>query len=60
MSSEVEESLKRIGSHSGVVGTIVVNSDGIVRNTFVQDGLLKNHANGSSLRQKWCKLMSCC
>jgi hypothetical protein len=30
MSSEVEESLKRIGSHTGVVGTIVVNSDGIV------------------------------
>uniref|UniRef100_A0A0K8TPR0 Dynein light chain roadblock n=1 Tax=Tabanus bromius TaxID=304241 RepID=A0A0K8TPR0_TABBR len=29
MSQEVEETLKRIQSHKGVVGTIVVNSEGI-------------------------------
>ncbi|XP_069676571.1 dynein light chain roadblock-type 2 [Periplaneta americana] len=29
MASEVEETMKRIQSHKGVVGTIVVNSDGI-------------------------------
>ena len=31
MSSEVEETLKRLVSHTGVIGTIVVNSDGVVR-----------------------------
>ena len=30
MSSEVEETLKRLVGHKGVIGTIVVNSDGIV------------------------------
>ncbi|XP_035827311.1 dynein light chain roadblock-type 2-like [Aplysia californica] len=29
MSVEVEETLKRLGSHTGVVGIIVVNSEGI-------------------------------
>lgn len=29
MASEVEETMKRIQSHKGVVGTIVVNSEGI-------------------------------
>ncbi|KAK5648237.1 hypothetical protein RI129_003129 [Pyrocoelia pectoralis] len=29
MSNEVEDTLKRIQSHKGVVGTIVVNSEGI-------------------------------
>lgn len=29
MSNEVEETLKRIQSHKGVVGTIIVNSEGI-------------------------------
>ncbi|KAJ3637640.1 hypothetical protein Zmor_020820 [Zophobas morio] len=29
MSNEVEETMKRIQSHKGVVGTIVVNSEGI-------------------------------
>ncbi|EAT43191.1 AAEL005354-PA [Aedes aegypti] len=29
MSQEVEETLKRIQSHKGVVGTIVVNNEGI-------------------------------
>ena len=29
MSSEVEETLKRLVSHKGVIGTIVVNNDGI-------------------------------
>lgn len=28
---EVEETMKRIQSHKGVVGTIVVNAEGIVR-----------------------------
>ena len=31
MSSEVEETLKRLVSHTGVLGTIIVNSDGVVR-----------------------------
>lgn len=29
MSSEVEETLKRLVAHKGVIGTIVVNNDGI-------------------------------
>ncbi|XP_039277516.1 dynein light chain roadblock-type 2 isoform X2 [Nilaparvata lugens] len=29
MASEVEDTLKRIQSHKGVIGTIVVNSEGI-------------------------------
>lgn len=29
MSSEVEETLKRLIAHKGVIGTIVVNNDGI-------------------------------
>ena len=29
MASEVEETLKRLVAHKGVIGTIVVNSDGI-------------------------------
>ncbi|XP_077994752.1 dynein light chain roadblock-type 2-like [Glandiceps talaboti] len=35
MSSEIEETLKRIQSHKGVVGTILVNAEGIpVRSTL--------------------------
>lgn len=29
MSSEVEDTLKRIQSHRGVIGTIVVNNEGL-------------------------------
>jgi dynein light chain roadblock-type len=29
MASEVEETLKRLVSHKGVIGTIIVNADGI-------------------------------
>ena len=29
MASEVEETLKRLVTHKGVIGTIVVNADGI-------------------------------
>ena len=29
MSAEVEETLKRLVAHKGVIGTIIVNSDGI-------------------------------
>ena len=29
MASEVEETLKRLVAHKGVIGTIIVNSDGI-------------------------------
>ncbi|XP_022913766.1 dynein light chain roadblock-type 2 [Onthophagus taurus] len=29
MSNEVEETMKRIQSHKGVIGTVVVNSEGI-------------------------------
>ncbi len=31
MSSEVEETLKRLVSHTGVLGSIIINSDGVVR-----------------------------
>ncbi|GLH01880.1 hypothetical protein R5R35_003638 [Gryllus longicercus] len=35
MAAEVEETMKRIQSHKGVVGTIVVNADGIpIRTTL--------------------------
>lgn len=27
--SEVEETLKRISSHKGVIGTVIVNNDGV-------------------------------
>lgn len=30
-SNEVEETLKRLQSHKGVVGTIVVNAEGVLR-----------------------------
>ena len=36
MSSEVEETLKRLVGHKGVIGTIVVNSDGIVSHIFIR------------------------
>ena len=29
MASEVEETLKRLVAHKGVIGTIVVNTDGV-------------------------------
>ncbi|XP_037085240.1 dynein light chain roadblock-type 2-like [Pollicipes pollicipes] len=35
MAAEVEETLKRIQSHKGVIGTIIVNSEGIpIRSTM--------------------------
>ncbi len=37
MSSEVEETLKRLVGHKGVIGTIVVNSDGIVSPPLILD-----------------------
>jgi dynein light chain roadblock-type len=33
MASEVEDTLKRIQSHRGVIGTIVVNSEGLYSST---------------------------
>lgn len=37
MSSEVEETLKRIQSHKGVVGTIIVNAEGIPLRTTLDN-----------------------
>jgi len=33
MASEVEDTLKRIQSHRGVIGTIVVNNEGLYSST---------------------------
>lgn len=34
MASEVEDTLKRIQSHRGVIGTIVVNNEGLLFSCF--------------------------
>jgi len=34
MASEVEDTLKRIQSHRGVIGTIVVNNEGLYSSTI--------------------------
>ncbi|XP_037085782.1 dynein light chain roadblock-type 2 [Pollicipes pollicipes] len=39
MASEVEETLKRIQSHKGVIGTIIVNSEGIPIRTTLENSL---------------------
>ena len=41
-SHELDETLKRLGQHSGVMGTIVVNSEGIKLTTFLQKARVKN------------------
>ncbi|GLV44656.1 roadblock [Carabus blaptoides fortunei] len=44
MSSEVEETMKRIQSHKGVVGTIVVNSEGIPIKTTLDNSTTVQYA----------------
>ena len=41
-SHELDETLKRLGQHSGVMGTIVVNSEGIELTTFLQKVRVKD------------------
>ena len=36
MASEVEETLKRLVSHKGVIGTIVVNNEGVRRKSSIK------------------------
>ena len=36
MASEVEETLKRLVSHKGVIGTIVVNNEGVRRKSNIK------------------------
>jgi len=45
MSVEVEETLKRIQSHKGVVGTIVVNSEGIPIKTTLDNSTTVQYAS---------------
>mmetsp|Transcript_27957 Transcript_27957/g.71127 ORF Transcript_27957/g.71127 Transcript_27957/m.71127 type:complete len:100 (+) Transcript_27957:213-512(+) len=42
--SEVEETLKRISSHKGVVGTIIVNSEGIPIRSNLENHLSVQYA----------------
>ncbi|XP_051883912.1 dynein light chain roadblock-type 2-like [Pristis pectinata] len=42
--SEVEETLKRIQSHKGVIGTIVVNSEGIPIRTTLDNSTTVQYA----------------
>eukprot|EP00158_Paraphelidium_tribonemae_P000355 Partr_v1_DN21763_c0_g1_i1_m7619 putative Dynein, light chain len=45
MSSEVEETLKRLQSHKGVQGIIIVNHDGIpIRSTLADQALTTQYA----------------
>ncbi|KAK9702105.1 Roadblock/LC7 domain [Popillia japonica] len=44
MSNEVEETMKRIQSHKGVVGTIVVNSEGIPIKTTLDNTMTVQYA----------------
>lgn len=44
MSSEVEESLKRIQQLKGVVGTIIINSEGIPVKTTLDDDTTRHYA----------------
>jgi len=39
MASEVEETLKRIQSHKGVIGTIIVNQEGIAIRSTLENSL---------------------
>lgn len=41
-SQEVEETLKRIASHKGVVGTVVVNNEGRVNQTIFSVAIPSN------------------
>ncbi len=41
-SHELDETLKRLGQHSGVMGTIVVNSEGITLTPFLQKARVKD------------------
>eukprot|EP00735_Rhodelphis_limneticus_P008442 TRINITY_DN2143_c0_g1::TRINITY_DN2143_c0_g1_i1::g.12913::m.12913 TRINITY_DN2143_c0_g1::TRINITY_DN2143_c0_g1_i1::g.12913 ORF type:complete len:110 (-),score=22.61,sp/Q9DAJ5/DLRB2_MOUSE/67.33/1e-44,Robl_LC7/PF03259.12/8.1e-26 TRINITY_DN2143_c0_g1_i1:230-559(-) len=53
--SEVEETLKRIQAHKGVLGVIIVNSDGIViRSTLDNAG----SSNGNSQSNQYAALIT--
>lgn len=42
--SEVEETLKRINSHKGVLGVVIVNNDGIPIRTTLDNGTAVQYA----------------
>eukprot|EP00793_Prasinoderma_coloniale_P006328 PRCOL_00001158-RA len=42
--SAVEETLKRISSHKGVIGTMIINSDGIPIRTTLENDVTVQHA----------------
>lgn len=42
--SEVEETLKRINSHKGVQGIVIINSDGIPIRSTLEQSLSTNYA----------------
>ena len=42
--SEVEETLKRINSHKGVQGIVIINSDGIPIRSTLEQTLSTNYA----------------
>ena len=50
-SHELDETLKRLGQHSGVMGTIVVNSEGIKLTPFLQKVSVKELPLPSEERQ---------
>jgi dynein light chain roadblock-type len=52
MSNEVEETMKRIQSHKGVVGTIVVNSEGIPIKTTFDNTTTVQYASGGHIETK--------
>lgn len=57
--SEVEETLKRISSHKGVQGIVIVNSEGIpIRSTMVRSSGVIRSAVETSLT-KLCGLCLC-
>ena len=45
MASEIEETLKRIQSHRGVTGILIVNKDGVPIKTNMSTEDAKNHAS---------------
>lgn len=45
MATEVEETLKRIQAHKGVIGIIVVNADGIPIRTTLDNSTTVQYAN---------------
>eukprot|EP00736_Rhodelphis_marinus_P007858 Rmarinus@m.21626 len=54
--SEVEETLKRIQTHKGVLGVVIVNSDGIViRSTLDSAG---SSSNGNSQSNQYAALIT--